>query len=417
MVFNNSVEKFFHFFLALEFFRQIARAMPFLTSMDAGDRLFHVSSDIAAPASHRITRLRMIWHNLQARPLRSVLSVVAISLQVFLVLLIVGLTTGVLADWGERVEGVGADLMVNPPNSSIFFAFSSAVMQESIADQIAGIPGVDEVAPVFIVVDGKKLNTIYGIDEPRFEGLSKGFRFLSGHGLEQPDDAIADDLEAESRHLHVGDTIQLINHPFHLAGIVVHGKGARYYIPLRTAQDISGAEKRVSMIYVRSTGDTEATRARLVGLLPTYRIRSMAEYMTLMTSSNLPELRPFIRAFVILGAGISFLVVLLTMHTMVLERTREIGILKALGSSRLGILSLIEVEASVMAGLGAVLGLIVTFTAVALLRHWFPTLQIRIEWRWVLRAVALALVASALGAIYPGYRAAKADPIEALSYE
>jgi hypothetical protein len=193
MVFNNSVEKFFHFFLALEFFRQIARAMPFLTSMDAGDRLFHVSSDIAAPASHRITRLRMIWHNLQARPLRSVLSVVAISLQVFLVLLIVGLTTGVLADWGERVEGVGADLMVNPPNSSIFFAFSSAVMQESIADQIAGIPGVDEVAPVFIVVDGKKLNTIYGIDEPRFEGLSKGFRFLSGHGLEQPDDAIADD--------------------------------------------------------------------------------------------------------------------------------------------------------------------------------------------------------------------------------
>ncbi len=90
-----------------------------------------------------------------------------------------------------------------------------------------------------------------------------------------------------------------------------------------------------------------------------------------MTSSNLPELKPFIRAFVILGAGISFLVILLTMHTMVLERTREIGILKALGTSRLGILGLIEVEASMMAVIGAVLGLVLTFSAVAILAPFF----------------------------------------------
>lgn len=354
---------------------------------------------------------------MQARPLRSVLSVTAISLQVFLLLLIVGMTTGVVADWSERVEGVGADLMVNPPNSSIFFAFSSAIMPESIVPQIAHVPGVDEVAPVLIVVDSKKLNSVYGIDEPSFEGLSKGFQFLAGHPLESADDAICDDLEAEARRLHIGDTVQLLNHPFHLVGIVVHGKGARYYITLHAAQDITGAEKRVSMVYVRTTGNTDETRARLVAVLPNNKIRSMAEYMTLMTSSNLPELRPFIRSFVMLGAGISFLVVLLTMHTMVLERTREIGILKALGSSRFGILSLIEVEASVMAGLGAVLGLIVTFAAVAVLRRWSPTLQIRIEGIWVLRSVALAFAASVLGAIYPGYRAAKADPIEALSYE
>ena len=359
----------------------------------------------------------MVWHNLKARPLRSVLSAVAISLQVILVLLLVGFTSGLLADWGERAEGVGADIMVQAPGSSPFLGLSNSVMMESVADQIAKIPSVDEVAPVFFVVDTKSLQVIFGIDEASFEGLSKGFHFLAGHGLEGPDDVIADDLVAQSHHLHVGDTIQLLNRPFHLAGIVVHGKGARYFIQLRTAQDIAGAEKRISMVYVRSKGDTEAARADLVSLLPTYRIRSIGEYLTMMTSSNLPGLEPFIRSFIFLGVGISFLVVLLTMNTMVLERTREIGILKALGTSRMGILSLIEVEACVMAGIGAVLGLVVTFGTIRVLRYWAPTLQIRVGPMWVARAILLAVVASALGALYPAYRAAKADPIEALSDE
>jgi hypothetical protein len=57
--------------------------------------------------------------------------------------MIVGLTSGVLWEWGKRVEGVGADLLVQPPNSSIFFAFSSAVMPESLGEQIESLPGVD----------------------------------------------------------------------------------------------------------------------------------------------------------------------------------------------------------------------------------------------------------------------------------
>jgi len=78
----------------------------------------------------------MFWGNLAARPLRCVLSILAIAIQVVLILMIVGLTSGVINEWGKRTEGVGADILVQPPNSSIFFAFSSAVMQESLADQI-----------------------------------------------------------------------------------------------------------------------------------------------------------------------------------------------------------------------------------------------------------------------------------------
>src|SRR5258708_30135218 len=130
------------------------------------------------------------------------------------------------------------------------------------------------------------------------------------------------------------------------------------------------------MFYVRSKGDTEATRAQLVKMLPDHRIRSMAEYVTLMNSSNLPELKPFIRTMVGLGVVISFLVVLLTMHTMVLERTREIGVLKALGSTRADILGLLLSETLMMAGCGSALGLVATYTVEAVLKQTPPSLTL-----------------------------------------
>src|SRR5271157_2436401 len=90
--------------------------------------------------------VKMFWGNLAARPLRCALSILAIAIQVVLVLMIVGLTSGVIADWGKRVEGVGADSLVQPPNSSIFFAYSSACMPESLCEQVAILPGVDEAS-------------------------------------------------------------------------------------------------------------------------------------------------------------------------------------------------------------------------------------------------------------------------------
>jgi putative ABC transport system permease protein len=146
----------------------------------------------------------LLWSNLGVRPLRSALSVLALALQVFLVLLIVGLTSGALSDWRTRAEGVGADILVQPPNSSIFFGFSNAVIPESLAGDIAKQPAVDEVAPVLIVVDQKNLGVIYGIDYDRFVGLSQGFTFLSGGPLRNPNDAIADDLAAHARKLRMG---------------------------------------------------------------------------------------------------------------------------------------------------------------------------------------------------------------------
>jgi putative ABC transport system permease protein len=396
--------------------QDLDRALTDVTVSSASE-LFMDKSTAKPSRDARFLYLRLLWRNLGTHPLRSALSSAAVGLQVFLILLIVGLTSGVLSDWRARAEGVGADLIVQPPNSSIFFSFSSAVIPESVVGRIEGLPGVDEVAPVLIIVDTTTLGVIYGIDYDRFNGLSSGFAFLSGGPFSGPNDVIADDLAAQARKLAVGQSASLMRRSFRVSGIVLHGKGARFFMPMATAQEIAGAESRVSMIYVRSTGDTEAVRASLVKLLPTYRIRSMAEYLSLMTSSSLPELKPFIRSFVGLGVAISFLVILLTMYTLVLERRREIAILKALGLSRVEICRLILAEALLLVAVGVAFGLLVTYSLVALLHRTSPTLQIQITLDWVLRSVLVAIVGAIAGAAYPALRAAQSDPVAALAYE
>jgi putative ABC transport system permease protein len=360
---------------------------------------------------------QLLGNNLKARPLRTALSILAVAIQVVLILLIVGMTTGVIAEWAKRVEGVGADLLVRPPNSSIFFAFSTAVMQESEGAEIAKVKGVDEVSPVLVVVETRSMDVVYGIDFQSFNALSNGFLFREGRPFQGPDEAIVDDIKAQTKHLKTGDIVNLLGHDFTVCGIVANGKGARYFIPLRSAQEITGADRRVSMFYARSTGDTEGTRQALLKLLPNHRILSMAEYLTLMSSSNLPELRPFINSMVGLGVAISFLVVFLAMYTIVLERTREIGILKSLGFSRWHIVGLILEETLLMAVLGVLFGLLSTAITWAVLRHSVPSLTIQISPTWILRACLLGLAASAAGALYPALRAARFDPVDALAYE
>jgi putative ABC transport system permease protein len=263
----------------------------------------------------------------------------------------------------------------------------------------------------------KNLVMVYGIDYKRFNALSRGFLFRSGKPFDGPDSLIVDDIMAQQRHLKVGDKVMLLNRQFTVNGVVAHGKGARFFIPITTAQEIAGVEDRVSMYYVRSKGDTEATRAAILKLDPANRVRSMAEYVTLMSSTSLPQLKPFVRSMVGLGIVISFLVILLNMHTMVMERTREVGILKALGFSRFDVVKMLLGETMVLTLLGAGSGILVTFLTAAILREVNPGLTILITGRWVAAAIVLAVIGSALGVAYPAMRAASYDPVVALAYE
>ena len=122
---------------------------------------------------------RLIVANLVSRPVRSMLSVFAIAIEVVLIMMVVGLTHGIMEESGRRVQGVGAEIMVQPPTTSVLMGLSGAPMPVQIADRLAEIPHVQAVAPVMVQVSAAGgVTLIYGIDLERFSAVSGGFHFL-----------------------------------------------------------------------------------------------------------------------------------------------------------------------------------------------------------------------------------------------
>jgi putative ABC transport system permease protein len=363
---------------------------------------------------------KLIIANIMHRPIRTIVSVLAVSIEVAMVILVVGLCHGVVNDSAKRVEGVGADILVRPPGSSFMMGLGEAPMPIKIGDRLAELPRVLAVAPVIIHVNSVgSMSLIYGIDQSSFDRVSGGFVYHSGGPFQGPNDILVDDIYAHSKHVKVGQTINLLNQDFRIAGIVEHGKGARMFIPLATLQDMLGAQNKATTFFVKCTDPayTEQTGDAIRTLLPTYSIMPIKEYMALMTSNNLPGLNYFITVMIGLAVGIGFLVIFLSMYTTITERTREIGILKSLGASKTYIISVIMREATLLTVIGILGGFIGSLILRKLLLTLFATLIVELSWDWRLYAACLALAGSIVGAFYPAMRAARLDPVDALAYE
>ena len=214
--------------------------------------------------------------------------------------------------------------------------------------------------------------------------------------------------------------MNLKNHDFRVAGIVEHGKGARLFIPLQTAEEMTASHDQANIFFVKCTdpGYTDDVAAQVRSRLPNYQVLSIREYMSLMTSNNLPALNAFIAAMIAVAIAIGFLVIFLSMYTTITERTREIGILKSLGASKRFIISIILRETTLLTAIGILGGCVGAVVARKVILEAFPTLSIDLsDAGWWLRAAALALGGSLMGAFYPAMRAAQLDPVDALAYE
>ena len=366
---------------------------------------------------------RLVVSNLVHRPLRSLISIFAIAMEVTLILLIAALSYGMLNDSRSRQAGIGADLMVQPPGSNNIVGFTSAPMPVKIGDIVSRLPHVTIVSPVMwqLINNGGSLEIVYGIDLASYESLGSPFQYLAGGGFSAPDDVIVDDKYAKDHHSKVGNIVELLNHQFRICGIVEHGKGARRFLQLSTMQDLIGAQGKASVLYVRlddpKNADLVVQAVKAIPGMETYTVHSTAEFLSLMTPDHLPGFNLFIKIVVGIAMIIGFMVIFQSMYTAVMERTREIGILKSMGASRAYILGVILRETVLLALAGIALGIAISYLAKVLLTHHFHVLPLLLTGEWVVRAAVIALIGALLGAVYPAIKAARKDPIDALAYE
>jgi len=361
---------------------------------------------------------KLVVENLRFRPVRTALSVLAIGIEVVMILTIVGISRGMIVDSQRRMRGVGADVLVRPPGTSAI-SLSSAPIPEKMVDFIERQPHVaSAVGTMNHPVGG--VTVVTGVDLARFTRMSGGFRYLKGGPPRQLNDLVVDRYYAQQKKLHAGSMVELMNRQWRVSGIIEEGKLTRLVVPIQILQDLTSNPGKISQIFVKvdNPANTDEVVLELKSKLKDYQVYSMEEFVSLLSVDHVPGLAEFIGVIIGLSIVVGFLVVFLSMYTAVLERTREIGILKALGASPSFIIGILMRETSVLAIAGSLIGIALSYGTRWLIMTLVPgSLSQYIVPDWWPIAGGIALAGALLGSAYPGWRAARQDPIEALSYE
>ena len=387
----------------------------------------HTAPGAARKFLGRHPRLReamdnLVLSNMTHRPARTLVSVLGVAVGVLLVVFTVGLANGVLRERARREGEVGAEILLRASGSVGLAGTQRFTLPVSRADEVMRVEGVRAAAAVGQKTDtsdsGFGMRVIDGIDFERYQYLT-GLRVVEGRGLgAEGDEAIVDTIWMEQRKAKVGDQVKLFERQFRIVGVYEPPGGGRIKIPLRTMQQQVGAEEGFAtsvMVAVDNPAEQEQVAERIHALFPEEQLIFTRDLPELYTSS-VPALNVFINVVVGVSAVISVLVILLAMYTTVTERTKQIGVLKSMGMSNAGVAWIIEQEALIVSVLGVVVGLLLTLAARALVMG-TTTLTVDIEPRWLIISLGIGLLGGTLGALYPALRAARQDPVEALSYE
>jgi putative ABC transport system permease protein len=357
--------------------------------------------------------------NVRSRPTRAFISILAVALGVVLLLVVGGMVKGALNDSLQRTLSMGADYILQMSGGSAIFLFSGAGLDEGLTEMISAEPGIAAVTPVlskFIIADW---GLIFGIDMDSFNKFPGRLQILSGSASLHDNEIIVDELYAASKKLTPGKTLTLLDHDFIVSGICRRGAVVRVFVPLKTLQKLNASPDKVTAMFIKTAPgvNIEQKLQELTQKFPGYGLMRAEKADQLMASMNLPIIAEFRTTLILISMLLSFMVILLAMYTTIFERTREIGILKSLGASRRFIVGMILKESVIICSLGAFLGIAISeiVRKIVIMNH--PTMQVSMTFGDLIMGVVFGLVAGALGSLYPAYKAARMDPVKALSYE
>jgi putative ABC transport system permease protein len=363
----------------------------------------------------------LVTSNIRQRPIRTLVSVAGVALGVALVMLFTGLARGMSNDLQRRATNVRAELIFMRPGA-VQLMSSSANLDTRYADRLKQFEGVQDALPVIRhFVQGTKgvgIEQMDGVDWDAYARMN-GVNIVAGTGPQNVDEVIIDETKARNGNLRVGDFIQPLNNTsnYRIAGIYSPESGPRVKLSLAGMQKAIESEGKCTFIFVKlnNPDQLQEVAKRIDAELPGNTIQPTRDVFPSFEKS-IPYLSVFLRVLVVLAAVVSSLVVMLAMYTTITERTREIGILKAMGASRGYIVGIIEKEAILISVIGLVAGFAVSLVAGYLI-HKAYGLVFEYSWSWATVAASIGIGGGIVGALYPAWRASNLDPVSALAYE
>ena len=370
----------------------------------------------------------MIWKNLLRRKVRTLLTVLGIAVGVTAIIGLGALADGLQAGYNAMLAGSRADLVLSQPDS---YDISFSSVDESIGPVLEAMPEVEEVSGMvegFAETEGAPLFFIFAYPEGSF--ALERFRVVSGVSLAESSHkrlkgkpALLGSAAAEMLEKDVGDTLRLGDTVYRVVGIYETGEAfenSGALLSIKEAQEVVGKPRQVNLYYIRLKDP--ALRPRLAE-----RIHHAWPNLSLTTASEFGSKQTMIQALYVYVAVIGGLAIVIGGVSMmnaqlmaVYERTREIGVLRAVGWSRGRVMGMILGEAIAVCLAGGLLGSVVGI----LLTRLFSTTQLfvavsitEVQPGLVGRAFLVVLALGLVGGLYPAWRAARLAPVEALRYE
>lgn len=371
---------------------------------------------------HRLPFGGMTVQSLWQRSSRTILTVLVIGLTVGAIMTMDGVISGFKVSFNDLFLGSEAEIILRQADIA---DTSLSSIDERVGDKIAAMPEVHSIAGTIITaasIPGSSSFFILQGYSPN-EFIIDRFHIVEGKSLTGNHQIILGKIIANNMKKSIGDTIELSGTRFRVVGIYESNAGWEQMggvITLRDGQTILGKPHKVTMYSVQLIDNRQAGEvlANISGQYSDVHAALAADFL-----NEMPDMKNsdgMMNVLSILAVVIGGLGVLNTMLMAVMERTREIGVLRALGWRRKNVLMMIIKESGLLGVLGGILGILVAFLLSFLISlNKDIGLMFAPIWNWYIfvRALAVAMSLGLVGGIYPALRASNLLPTEALRYE
>lgn len=362
----------------------------------------------------------MVFRNILRRKTRSLLTILGIAIGVATVVAMGNIAQSLLQNYGNIVGGSNDLLVMQADAADVVFS----TLDEEVGEQLKTVPGVENVDPgAFAWITAEELSVFLVYGYPPGSRAMEHYRIVEGKPVTGPQQIAIGRRAADTLNKGVDETLRLQGTPYRIVGIYETGQGLEEsggVVALEHAQEIAGKPRKVSLFQVGLGRNVEADAV-------IQRIENMNDDLSVSKTSEYQaggEWAGVWEGFAWSIAGIAILVgglgMMNTMFMTVMERTREIGTLRAVGWSRPRIVSMIMGESLVLSIVGGIIGMgigILMTEGAGMIPGMGAFLEGGYSSDAFVQGMITALLLGVVGGVLPAWRAANMQPVEALRYE